>query len=53
MKIYCISLSKKFAVNVFCSLVKRRVKTENCVSAFAVVRVVNTEISISFIKLSF
>ena len=51
--IYCISLSKKFGVNVCCSLVERRVKTENCVSAFADVGVVNTEIFISSIKLSF
>ena len=38
---------------IFCSLVKRRVKTDNCVSIFAVVVVVNTEIFISFIKLPF
>ena len=39
-----------FGVNVFRSLVERRVKTENHLSTLAVGVVVNTEI---FIKLSF
>ena len=49
----CISLCNEFVVNVFRSLVEMKVKTENCLSTFAVVRVVNTEIFLSFIKLSF
>ena len=32
------------------SLVKRKVKTENCISTFPVAGVVNTEIFMSFIK---
>ena len=53
IKIYYLSLSNEFGASVFRSLVKRRAKTENCLSTFAVVGVVNTEIFASFINLSF
>ena len=46
-------MSNEFGANVSRSLVERRVKTENCVSTFAVVRVVNTEIFISSIIFPF
>ena len=52
-EINCISLSKEFGTNVFLSLVKKRAKTENPLSIFAVVEVVNMETFMSFIKLSF
>ena len=52
-EINCISLCNEFGTNVFCSFVERKVKTVNHLSTFAVVGVVNTEIFISFIKLSF
>ena len=42
-----------FGVNVFRSLLERRVKTENHLSTLAVGVVVNTEIFMSFIKLYF
>ena len=48
-----IRLSKEFGTNVFGSLVERKVKTENRLSTFAVVGVVNTENFLSFIKLPF
>ena len=44
-------MSNDFSANVFHSLVKRRVKTEDRFSRFAVVGEINTEIFISFIKL--
>ena len=39
--------------NIFRSLAEKKVKTENPLSTFAVVGVVNTEIFMSFIKLPF
>ena len=42
---FCISLSNEFGTKV----VRRRVKTENYLSTFVVVGVVNTEIFITFI----
>ena len=49
----CISLSNGFGSDVFRSLTKRKVKTENLLSTFDVIGVVNTEIFMSFIKLPF
>ena len=48
-----IALSNEFGSNVFCRLAEKKVRTENCLSTFAVVGVVNTEIFMSFIKLPF
>ena len=42
-----------FGANAFHNLVERKVKTENRLSTFAVIKVVNTEIFMSFIKLPF
>ena len=53
IEINCISLSNEFGDNVFHSLVKRKVKTENRLPTFSVVGVVNTEIFVSFSKLPF
>ena len=53
IEINCISLPNEFSSNVLHRLAKRIVKTENCLSAFAVVGVINTEIFLSFIKLPF
>ena len=50
-KIYGICMSNDFSANVFHSLVKRRVKTKDRFSRFAVVGEINTEIFISFMKL--
>ena len=52
-EINCINLFNEFGANVFHSLVERKVKTENRLSTFAVVGVVNTEIFMGFIKLPF
>ena len=49
IEINCISLSNEFGAN----LAKRKVKTENHLSTFVFVGVVNTEIFMSFIKLPF
>ena len=38
---------------ILCSLVERKVKTENHLFTFEVVGIVNTEIIMSFIKLPF
>ena len=49
-EIYYSSLSKDFGAKAFCSLVKRRVKTENPFSTFADEGVINSEIMKSIIK---
>ena len=53
MEISCISLSNEFGANVFRRFVERKVKTENRLSTFAVVGVVNIETSMSFINFLF
>ena len=53
IEINLISLFDEFGANVFHNLVERKGKTENRLSTFAVVVVINTEIFMSFINLPF
>ena len=48
----CFSLSNEFGTNLFHSLVERKVKTENHLTTFEVVGVVNTEI-LKWVSLNF
>ena len=44
VEINCITLCNEFSAKVFRSLVKGRIKNENCLSTSFIVGVVNTEI---------
>ena len=53
MKLIAFSLSNDFGAKAFCSLLKRKGKTENSFSAFVGEGVINSEMLKSFIKLLF